>query len=174
MSMETFSLLDDEKQSSQREDLSLYEKFHTRLVRPDLGTRQRQDLLQRRIQKLLRLFRYWTILRKSKNNHIEGPSSNFPANNRKWSYQNNVLLAEIFGRVVVAATTVIFLVVPLAILSNDLSRSAQLGTISAFMICFASLVTGLLKASSMEIMVVSAAYAAVLSVFVSNATPAHR
>lgn len=41
--METFSLLDDEKQFSMRSDLSLYEEYRTRLVRTDLETRTRTD-----------------------------------------------------------------------------------------------------------------------------------
>jgi hypothetical protein len=39
MTMETFSLLDDEQQASLRDDLSLYEAHKTRLLRVDLGTR---------------------------------------------------------------------------------------------------------------------------------------
>lgn len=46
MNMQTFSLL-DEKQSSLRDDLNLYEVYKTRLLRVDLGARSQTDLFQR-------------------------------------------------------------------------------------------------------------------------------
>ncbi|KAG9228157.1 hypothetical protein BJ875DRAFT_478202 [Amylocarpus encephaloides] len=165
MAMETFSLLDDEKQSNLRTDLSLYEIYNTRLVRVDLGARSKQDPFQRRLHKVLRSFRYWKLAQRSQSNR-EGLGS-FGARH-KWSYQNTVLLAEIVGRVIVAAVTGIFLVVPLAILSHQSSKATQLGTVAVFIVTLSILVSVMLKASNLEMMVVSAAYAAVLSVFVSN------
>lgn len=46
MNMQTFSPL-DEKQSSLRDDLNLYEVYKTRLLRVDLGARSQTDLFQR-------------------------------------------------------------------------------------------------------------------------------
>jgi hypothetical protein len=118
--METFSLLDDEKQSSLRDDLSLYEIHKTRLLRVDLGTRARTDPFQRWLHKYLRAFRYWRLSRKSQNN-TKGIES-LVGKRRQWSYQNTILIAEIIGRVVTATLTAVFLVAPLAILSRELSK----------------------------------------------------
>jgi hypothetical protein len=167
MAMETFSLLDDEKQSSTRHDLSLYEMYKTRLLRVDLESRSRVDPFQRQIRKYLRGFRYWRLSRKLQDDaEILG---SFPMDH-KWSYQNTILVANILSRLAAAVITGSFLVVPLAILSQQQSRGLQLMVVSVFILAFAFLVAGLLKASNLELMVVSAAYAAVLSVFVSNIT----
>jgi hypothetical protein len=58
MTMETFSLLDDEQHASLRDDLSLYEAHKTRLLRMDVGTRSRTDPFQRWLYKYLRAFWY--------------------------------------------------------------------------------------------------------------------
>jgi predicted secreted protein len=165
MSMETFSLLDDEKQSSLRDEISLYEMYKTRLVRVDLGARSRHDPLQRCLHKYLRAFRYWRLSKSSKNNFEN--LGTFPAGYR-WSYQNTIFIAEVTWRTVVAVVTAMFLVVPLCILTQEQRKDVQLGLISACIATFSLLVSATMKASSLEIMVVSAAYSAVLSVFVSN------
>src|SRR3954463_11773853 len=82
MTMETFSLIDDERQSSLRDDLNLYEVYKTRLLRVDLGTRSRTDSFQRWLHRYLRVFRYWRLRRKSQNNE-EGLRSFFGG--RRWS-----------------------------------------------------------------------------------------
>jgi hypothetical protein len=166
MTMETFSLLDDEKQSSLRDDLSLYEIHKTRLLRVDLGTRARTDPFQRWLHKYLRAFRYWRLSRKSTNN-AEGLGSVLEGH-RKWSYQNTILIAEVIGRVVTAALTAVFLVAPLAVLSHESSKDIQLVVVAVWILVLSFLVSLFLKVSSFEMMAISAAYAAVLSVFVSN------
>jgi len=167
MAMETFSLLDDEKHSSMRSDLTLYEIYKTRLLRADLESRSRVDPFQQQIRKYLRAFRYWRLSRKLQNNaEILG---SFPVDH-KWSYQNTILLASILSRLAAAVFTGSFLVVPLAILSQAQSKTTQLVVVSVFILAFAFIVATLLKVSNLELMVVSAAYAAVLSVFVSNIT----
>src|SRR5216117_1579874 len=97
MAMETFSLLDDEKQSNLRTDLTLHEIYKTRLVRVDLGARSRQDPFQRRLHKYLRAFRYWR-LSKQPRSHCEDHRP-FATNNQ-WTYQDTVFIAEVIGRVV--------------------------------------------------------------------------
>jgi hypothetical protein len=165
MAMETFSLLDDEKHSSLRDDLTLHEIYKTRLVRVDLETRNRQDPFQRRLHKYLRAFRYWKLSRRAQNNS-EGLGS-FRSGHR-WSYQNTVFIAEAVGRFVIAGITALFLVVPLAILSHESRKDIQLITVSICIVIFSFTVSILLKSSNVEMVVVSAAYAAILSVFVSN------
>jgi hypothetical protein len=166
MTMETFSLLDDEKQSRLRHDLTLHEIHKTRLLRVDLGTRARTDPFQRWLHKYLRAFRYWRLSRKAKND--EEGFRLLAGQGRTWSYQNTILIADIIGRVTTAGLTAAFLVAPLAILSHVSSRNIQLVVVSVCILVLVFLVSLLLKVSSFEIMAASAAYAAVLSVFVSN------
>jgi hypothetical protein len=170
MAMETFSLLDDEKQASLRNDLSLYEVYKTRLLRVDLGTRSRTDPFQRWCHRHLRAFRYWLLSRKSQHNE-EGLGSFGSRLHRKWSYQNTILIADIIGRLTTAMLTIMFLVAPLAILSSShwpTSNVNGLVVVSVCILILTSLVSLFLNISSFEMMAVSATYAAVLSVFLSN------
>ncbi|KAI1485230.1 hypothetical protein F5X96DRAFT_660881 [Biscogniauxia mediterranea] len=165
MSMETFSLLDDEKQSSLRTDLSLYEIYKTRLIRVDLGPRSRTDPFQRWIHKWLRRFRYWRLSRISQG-HPESLAS--VKKDHRWSYQNTTLTASIIGRMITTTITASFLIVPLALLSHQSLRDTQLAVISSCILIFSFLVAVMLRISNFEMMAVSAAYAAVLSAFISN------
>ncbi|KAK3312588.1 hypothetical protein B0H66DRAFT_570940 [Apodospora peruviana] len=166
MSMETFSLLDDEKQSNLRDDLTLYEKYNTRLLRADLGTRSRTDPFQRWLHRHFRAFRYWRLSRK---NQYNGEGLGYAARqHRGWSYQNTILIAEVTGRLVTAMLTAIFLIAPLVVLSYRSSKETQLVIVSLCILILSFLVSLFLRVSSFEIIALSAAYAAVLSVFVSN------
>ena len=164
MAMETFSLIDDERSFSLRDDLNLYEVYKTRLVRVDMGPRLRQDPFVRRLHGLLRRLRYHRLSRQNRHNHKD--------QDENWSHQNTILIAEIAGRFSMAMVTAIFLLVPLAILSNLPHRDLQLTVISICIVLFSFLVSALLKVTNLEMMIVSAAYAAILSVFVSNLPPA--
>ncbi|KAI1318347.1 hypothetical protein F5Y16DRAFT_392042 [Xylariaceae sp. FL0255] len=164
MAMETFSLLDDEKQSSMRSDLSLYEKYNTRLVRTDLGIRTRTDPFQRRLHKHLRAFRYWQLSRDQQENPEVARST--PVRTR-WSYQNTIAIAGVIGRAIAVAMISVFIIIPLALLPYQ-ARNTQTIVISILILAFAPLVTVLFKVSNLEMMVVTAAYAAVLATFVSN------
>lgn len=165
MSMETFSLLDDEKHSSLNSDRSLYELYKTRLLRIDQPPRGRQDPLQRRTHQMLRDLRYWRMARSS-----SGQGANPEALNQVdfKSSQNTSLIADIISRTIMAAVVGVFLTVPLVTLSREPRESVKLGVISACIILFAVLVSVSLRASNLEMMVVTAAYAAVVAVFVSD------
>lgn len=167
MAMETFSLLDDEKQSSLRDDLTLYEVYKTRLLRVDLGMRSRTDPFQRWLHGHLRKFRYWRLSRESQNEEGLGSSG---GRHRRWSYQNTILIADIIGRLTIATLTAIFLIGPLAIFSSSYwsSTNNKLVVVSICIPILSFLASFFLKVSSYEMMAVSAAYAAVLSVFFSN------
>lgn len=162
MSMETVSLIDDEKSSSMRTDLTLREIYETRLVRVDLGMRSRTDPFQRWLHRQLRAFRYW---RASKKQNITEP---LKPTKSQWSHQNTVLIASIIGRILTSIVAGLFLVVPLAILSPGYVRGLHLAVVSVCIVVFSVLVATMLRVSNYEMMVVAAAYAAVLSVFVSN------
>jgi hypothetical protein len=161
--METVSLLDDEKSSSIRTDLTLREMFKTRLVRADLGPRSRTDPFQRWLHQRLREFRFWRISRKESNTAPFTPPSK-----SHWSYQNTVLIASVIGRALISIIAGMFLVVPLAIFSAGYVKGMHLVVISVCIVVFSAFVAIMLKVSNYEMMVVAAAYAAILSVFVSN------
>ena len=167
MAMDTFALIDDEVQCCLHTELNLHEKYKTRLLRLDQPPRARQDPFQRRIHQLLRLSRY---RRKTKQSRADADAERCesPPPSRSWSSQNTALLADIIGRVVMACLTGLFLTVPLTTLTYEVHRGTQLGIISACILAFACLVSVMLRASNLEMMVVTAAYAAILSVFVSN------
>ena len=162
MSMETFSLLDDGHQAGMQRDLSLYEIYNTRLVRLDQGSRVPQDPLQRRIHRCLRRFRYWQLSRRQNNSCTtskDGENSILFRDGDKWKYQNTTLAADVLGRLLVTVVTGVFLIVPLAILSNQSSKRVQIAVIGVSIVLFASLVSSLLRASNVEMMVVAVALA---------------
>ncbi|KFA82008.1 hypothetical protein S40288_11334 [Stachybotrys chartarum IBT 40288] len=163
MAMETVSLLDDGKQSSLQTDLTMYEKYNTRLIRADIGARSRIDPFQRWLHKRLRAFRYWRIVNKQ-----DDPESSTASTQGYWVRQNTVLIANIVGRVTAAIMASSFLVAPLAILSPQPIEASQLALVCIFVVLFATVITAMWRVSSYEMMAVSAAYAAVLSVFMSG------
>lgn len=165
MSMDTFSLLDDGKLANARTDLTLYEKYKTRLLRVDQGPRARQDPLQRFLHQLFRSFRY---KRMSKFPTTDPEGTSQLKAHQEWSSQNTALIADITGRCIIAVLTAVFLTVPLATLSRESRKSIQVGVISICVAAFACLVSVLLRASNLDMMVVTAAYTAILAVFVSN------
>lgn len=165
MSMDTFALLDDEKACSLRKDLSLYEMYKTRLLRVDQVPRTRQDPLQRSIHQFLRWCRYVRIS-KSPCDNIEGDGPR--GLNRQWTSQDSTLIADVISRIIMGIILAIFLIAPLIALSNQSQKSTQIVIVSICVVAFACLVSATLKASNLEMMVASAAYAAIISVFISN------
>lgn len=163
MNMETISLLDDEKQSNMQAALTLFEKYQARLVRVDLGTRARIDPFQRWLHKKLRALRYWRITLKQ-----ESSISFLALSEDHWSYQNTVFVASLIGRMITTIIVTLFLVVPLTMLSAWSNKGSQLAVVCGCIALFSAVVAAMLKVSSFEMMAASAAYAAVLSVFVSG------
>jgi len=165
MAMETVALLDDGDRSSLTPDISAHELYNTRLVRVDLPPRSRQDPFQRRIHKLLRWIRFKRLLSLESNNVENG--SRFAHSSLK-THQNTVEVAEFTGRILFALFATSFLIVPLVILSYQENKKAQLATTSAFLVTFALIISVGIRTTNMETLAGSAAYAAVLSVFISN------
>ncbi|KAH7304615.1 hypothetical protein B0I35DRAFT_363109 [Stachybotrys elegans] len=162
MAMETVSLLDDGVHSSLQEGLSLFEKYNARLVRVDLGPRSRTDPFQRWLHRRLRAFRYWRIA----NRPDDLESNTTPTH--YWSRQNTVLITNIAGRMIAATIASFFLVVPLVMLSARSIRAGQVAVVCVSVALFAIVLTAMLRVSSYEMMAASAAYAAVLTVFLSS------
>lgn len=168
MAMETFSLIDDEGQSRERNDLHPYEMYKTRLVRVDLGTRATHDPFRRGIQKALQRFQYWRMCSKVRTDE-EGGSISRPSQHSKMvSYQNTALLANILSRTLVSLMAGFFMVLPLIMVSYQSTKRYYLITISVWIIGFSLSVSATLRASNLATIGAVAAYAAVLSVFISN------
>lgn len=174
MTMETFSLSDNPSQSNARNDLNPYETYKTRLVRVDLAPRSSsRDPIQHYLRKCLRTLWYSTRSARSEDKDeesgIKSPVSNARAMFDR-SYQNTARVAEAATRFFVAVFAGSFLVVPLVVLSFQTSKESHLVTVSVCIVVFSLLVSLLSKASNYETMAASAAYAAVLAVFISDNT----
>lgn len=163
MAMETFSLIDDEKQSRLRTELTLEEIYKTRLLRADLDPRSHTDPFQRQIHKWFRAFQ----LQRQANNFTGQAESPLPRPSKSPIYRNSILISEICGRIITILITILFLILPLALLSQEIDKRKQLIIVSIFILFFALIVAMALKMPSYQIMAVCAAYAAVLSTFVS-------
>jgi len=84
------------------------------------------------------------------------------------SYQNNILVADVLSRFLVALVAGAFMVLPLVMVSYQDTQKTHLITISIWIVVFALLASTMLKTSGIATMGAIAAYAAILSVFVSN------
>lgn len=172
--METFSLADNINQSIARQDLHAYEKFKTRMLRVDLPRRHSsRDPVQHFLRKGLR--RIWYALNLQKlcaDDEERGPTRTGPLNKMmaSWdrTYQNTTRIAEAVTRLAIALITGAALVIPLVVLSRQDSQEGRLLVVISFVGAFCFLLSVFSKASNYETMAASAAYAAVLTVFVSN------
>ena len=167
--METFSLADNPSRSGARIDLETYK---TRLVRVDLPRRNTsRDLIQHYLRKIVRRIWYFGPHFKSR---LFDEESSRPVSSAKASLDRSCLntarVAEVATRFLVAVLAGAFLVLPLIMLTFEESKESHLITVSIFIIVFSLLVSLLSKASNYETMAATAAYAAVLSVFVSSNT----
>lgn len=170
MTMERCSLLDDEQAASARKDPTLPEMYETRLLRPDLPPRSRSDPVSRWLHNLLRDLRYWRLsTRQGCDNEARGVEEQAgKAAGRGFSHQNSAPIANVVGRVLITVVSGLFLVVPLAVLSPKSPSGAQIVVVTVCISVFSFLVAVMMKASNFEMMAVSSAYAAVLTVFISN------
>lgn len=170
--METYALADNTEQSSCKHNLHAYEKFKTRMVRVDLPLRRSsRDPIQHFLRKSLR--RLWYALNLSRLHSGDEEQretgmlgKGLASFNR--TYQNTARIAEVITRFVIAMVTGATLVVPLVVLSYQKSEAKRLITVILFVSVFCLLLSLFSKASNYEVMAASAAYAAVLTVLVSN------
>jgi hypothetical protein len=174
MTMETFSLSDNPTESNTRDDLSRYETYKTRLVRVDLAPRSSsRDPIQHYLRKFLRSLWYsahsarWSA-RNSDDERGSNPEVSHTGAQFDRSFQNTARMAEAAARFLIAVFAGSFLVVPLIVLSFQTSKASNLITVSICIVVFSLLVSLLSKASNYETMAASAAYAAVLAVFISG------
>ena len=168
MAMETYSLIDDEGQSRERNDLHPYELHRTRLVRVDLGTRATHDPLRRGIQKILQRFQCWRMSSRFTAHEERSGTRRSSGEPKTVSYRNTALLADILSRILVSLMAGVFMVLPLIMVSYQTTQRSHLITISVWITAFSLAVSATLRATSLATIGAVAAYAAVLSVFVSN------
>jgi hypothetical protein len=172
--METFSLSDNPSESNTRDDLTRYETYKTRLVRVDLAPRRgSRDPIQHYLRKFLRSLWYSihsarSSARYSDEEHADKPQVSHAGAIFDRSFQSTARMAEAAARFLIAVFAGSFLVVPLIVLSFQTSKANNLITVSICIVVFSLLVALLSKASNYETMAASAAYAAVLAVFVSG------
>ncbi len=172
MSMETFSLTDNIPQSSLRQDIHAYEKFKTRMLRVDLPRRNSsrdpiQHFLRKGLRRLWYAFNLWKLREDDEEQGRTKPVSRLMMN---WdrTYQNTSRIVEAVTRLIMALIAGAALIVPLIVLSFQTSQESRLLVVVVFVSIFCFLLSLLSKASNYETMPASAAYAAVLTVFVSN------
>ena len=166
--METFSLIDYEGQSIKRSDLHPHEKYVTRLVRVDLGTRATHDPFRRGIQKALQRLQYWRRCNKLRSDEERGRMAGSCRTSKKVSCRNMALHADILSRVLLSLLAGVFMVSPLIMISYQSTQKSHLITISLWITGFLLSVSATLRASNLATVGAVAAYAAVLSVFISR------
>jgi hypothetical protein len=116
--------------------------------------------------RLLRVFRYWKLSKRCGASGVEAQLALGRAGS--FSHQNSAPIANFVGRLIATLMTGLFLIVPLAILSPKSPSHMQLVVVAVCILMFSFLVATMMRASNFEMMAVSSAYAAVLTVFISN------
>ena len=161
MTMEAFALADHQWLSSRVPEISGEETYRTRLVRIDRPPRShQQDILALYLRKFFRLiwFQFTNRQRARQKQETEFHDA----------YQNTALIADTFARFLFGITAGALLIIPVVILSRQSSNNVQLLTVSLCIIIFSFLVALVSRATHQDTMAATAAYAAVLVVFVSN------
>jgi len=191
--METFSLA-DHRDLATTSSLSREETFRTRLVQIDRPTRHSvRDPLQHWLRKLFRRLWYYSTS-DTTDDSVRAtsvlPVSNASSNNgnhdnrsdgrdvckpdamlrSRWrrSYQNTAWFADTISRFLFGLLAGGLLITPMVVLGQESRRSAQLAIVSIFIAVFSFIVALVSRASPQETMAASAAYAAVLVVFIST------
>lgn len=170
--METYALADNMSQSHLRDDLNPYETYKTRLLRIDLAPRNgSRDILRHSLRKCLRAFWFFVRTARTRRDTPDrySSASGLESNLNK-GYQNTTYLAEVITRFLVAVLAGAFLVVPMIVLSNQSGSRNNSITVSICIGVLSLLVSLGSKASNEQTMAVSAGYAAVLVVFLSNSS----
>lgn len=179
--METFALADSGWLGKYHKKQSEYEAYKTRMLRVDLLARRgSKDLIEHGLRRILRAF--WFFVRsggRRSNAVLQPPAQDLerdvggrrrdqPYDELRAAYQNTTMIAEFSAKFIFALIAGSSLVIPLAFLTAQQSQSAHMTTIVVFIIIVSLVLSLLSKATNQEIMAASAAYAAVLVVFISN------
>ncbi|KKY18771.1 hypothetical protein UCDDS831_g05794 [Diplodia seriata] len=162
MQMQTFALSDDAWHSDFRGDLNKWEQSKTRLVRTDLPAARIRSPLESGLNHLLRAAgQTW------KNQRSSAPDRDAEAQQTGLAPRNVIRATKCITCFLVAVFSAAVLVVPLLLLS-DQSNAAELLKIGMFIVVLCFAVSFCSGSSALATMGVTAAYAAVLVVFISN------
>jgi hypothetical protein len=167
MRMETFSLADNLTHAVERPDLDPYEMYKTRLVKADVPLKRPRTPMLALIHTVLRA--YWYHIRRRAT--FRAMTTSLGAQKRRpgsLTYQNTIKLAEFFASFITALTSGAFMIVPVCILSFQQGRTSHLITISVSIVLFSFAISLTMRTSGPETVAASAAYAAVLVVFLST------
>lgn len=167
MRMETFSLTDNLDRAALRQHWTPHELYKTRLVKADAPPRRPRTPLLNFAHMSLRAFWYRIRQKTAFQNMNNSLESQRPLKG-PLVYQNTIKLAEFFVSLLIALASGAFLIVPLCILSYQHGREAHLVTVSIAIIIFSFAISLAIRTSGPETIAASAAYAAVLVVFLSN------
>ena len=189
MTMETFAL-SDHQELVDRSTLTQVETARTLLIQVDQPVRSNvRDPIQHWLRKALRYIWYYTLTPKPSVGHASQSSSteftiaptdkslehglhigpSVVGRKSRHPCPNTANLADTVSRFLFGLVTGVFLITPMAVLlGQENNRPAQLATVSISIIVFSLLVALASRASPQETMGASAAYAAVLVVFVST------
>ena len=180
MRMETFSLADNIACGLSRLNrLNPYEIYKTRLVKADLPlTRPRPPLLKFFHTNLRRLW-FYVCKKKVYDRHCQSivTASNAPRdiektnaamNDHHMAFQNTIDVSQLLFSFLVALVSGVLLIVPLCILSYQHGRGAHLITVAISILTFSFITACSIRTSGPETIAASAAYSAVLAVFLSN------
>ncbi|TVY42081.1 hypothetical protein LOCC1_G004289 [Lachnellula occidentalis] len=159
MNLQTIALSDSNWLSSLRTDINNQETFKTRLLRVDLPPSTQRDPVRYFLHRWLR--KLWFQSR-VKTPNPEATTPNFQG------YRNSIRIADILARFIFALLAGAFLIVPLVVLSYQLSLQSHLVTVSICILAFSILLSLVSQASNQETVMAVAAYAAVLVVFVAS------
>lgn len=161
MQMQTLALSDDAWHSDFRSDLNKCEQSKTRLVRTDLPSVKIRSPLENGLNHMLRrVWQAWTSRRAA-------PSDEDAEQQATLTPRNITGATKFITCFLVAVFAAAVLVVPLLVLS-DRSSASKLLKIGMFIGIFCFAVSFCSGSSALATMGVTAAYAAVLVVFISN------
>lgn len=157
MQMKTFSMFDDPRHTTYHPDSNDWEACKTRLIRVDLQAGPARSPVENGLHRALRWFRF---KRRPAGSRAGVDSTSF----------NSITLSNIVLGVLVATGTIILFVAPMVLLSPQKSEASvkEIIIISVFIGVFSFVVSFCSGSSAINTMGATAAYAAVLVVFLSN------
>ncbi|TGO57574.1 hypothetical protein BCON_0064g00440 [Botryotinia convoluta] len=162
--LQTIALSDCGWLSTIRDDITMEEMYLTRLMRVDLAPAD-SDPIRRALHRWLRKFWY---AKRVMSSNLESSKRTPMAPGVSQRYQNTITIADIMARFLFACVAGASLVFPLVILSYQERLHTRLLTITLCIIVFAIVLSLTAPASNQTVMGTAAAYAAVLSVYVST------
>jgi hypothetical protein len=167
MRMETFSLADNLPHAACQLDLNPYEMYKTRLVKADVPLKRPRTPMLAFIHTSLRA--YWYHIRhKATFQSMAASVESQKLVPGPLVYQNTIKLAESVASFLTALTSGAFMIVPVCILSFQHGKVAHLITVSISIVAFSLAISLTMRTSGPETVAASAAYAAVLVVFLST------